>query len=195
MGQTVVVNQFQKAPNLMRVETTFGGMVVSTQIFDGQKASMSGMMGKQEFTSGAEFEAIKLQSIIDIETSYEKYGIEKVLEGVAKVDGERMYKVSVTTPSGKKTYDYYDMNTGLKLRTESEMGMAKYNDYQPVTITIEGAKPGFFARLRGKKTPVETFEVYFPRKITQQAGGQLMEMTIKEIEVNKGIDNAQFVIN
>jgi zinc protease len=194
-GQVVQINQLQQAPDKMRMETVFGGMVVQTQIFDGQKAAMSGMMGKQEFTQGPEFETMKLQSIMNIETDYEQYGIRKDLEGVARVEGQRMYKVAVVDPSGRRTYEYYDMNTGLKLITESEMGMASYNDYQTVTITKEGPKPGFFARMFGKKQDVETFEVKIPMKITQQAGNQQIEMTVTDIEINKGVDASQFTIN
>jgi zinc protease len=195
MGQVAIVRQYQQAPNKLRVETAFGGMVVQTQIFDGKKASMSGMMGKQEFTEGPEFEAMKMQAIMNMEMDYAEYGIEKTLEGIARVDGKQAYKVSVVTPSGQKTSEFYDVATGLKIRTESEMGVASYEDYRPFVLTIEGEKPGFFARMFGKKASVETFEFNFPRKRTQQAGGQLIEMTITEISMNTGIEESQFKAN
>lgn len=195
MGQTAVVTQFQKAPNLLRVETNFGGMLVQTQIFDGQKALMTGMMGRQEFTEGAEFEAMKMQAIMNAEMNYADFGIEKTLDGIATVDGTRAFRVSVTSPQGETSREFYDVNTGLKIRTESEMAIATFHDYEPLVITKEGEKPGFFARLFGAKTPVDTFELKFPRKIVQQAAGQLVEMSITEIQINAGIDAEKFLTN
>jgi zinc protease len=192
MGQIAVVKQYQKAPDKLRIETVFGGMTVQTQIFDGQKVKMSGMMGQQEFTEGPEFEATKMQAILNIERDFADYGIEKTLEGITEIDGNKLYKVSVISPSGQKSVEYYDVNTGLKTRSESEMGVATFDEYQTVTLEREGEKPGFFARLFGKKAKTETYEFKFPSKITQQAGGQLLEMTVTDIELNTGIEDTQF---
>ncbi len=195
MGQIAVVKQFQQAPDKLRIETVFGGMTVQTQVFDGQKASMSGMMGKQEFTEGAEFEAMKMQALMDIDMNYADYGIEKSLEGVANVDGQKACKVMVVSPSGQKSYEYYEVDSGLKIKTESETGVATIEEYQSIVLEQEGEKPGFFARLFGKETPVETFELKFPAKITQQAAGQLIEMTVTDIDINTGIEDTQFQTN
>ncbi len=193
MGQTATIKQFQQAPDKLRLETVFGGMTVQTQIFDGQKASVSGMMGKQEFTEGPEFEAMKMQAIMNIEMDYADYGIEKTLEGIANVDGIPAYRISVVAPSGSKTHEFYDVDTGLKIKSESEMGVTTFSDYQPTEIRIEGEKPGFFARLFGKKASLEIYQVHFPTKVTQQAAGQVLEMTVKDIALNTGIEDSQFV--
>jgi zinc protease len=192
MGQVAVVRQYQKAPDKLRVETVFGGMTVQTQIFDGKKVKMSGMMGQQEFTEGPEFEATKMQAILTIERDYAKYGINKTLEGIAEIDGHKLYKVAVISPSGQKSHEFYDVNTGLKTRAESEMGVAVFEEYKTVTLQRQGSKPGFFARLFGRKAKTETVEFKFPSKITQQAGGQLLEMTVTDIELNTGIEDDKF---
>ncbi len=195
MGQKASINQYQKAPDKLRVETIFGGNVVQTQIFDGTTAAMKGMMGSQEFTEGPEFEAMKMQAIMNIEMNYADYGIEKSLEGIANLDGKKAYRVLVVSPEGQKSREFYDYQTGLKIRSESEMGTALYEDYQPIVIEREGERPSFFARLFGAKTPVESFELKFPHLITQQAGGQTIEMNVTEIEINSGIEEEKFSIN
>ncbi len=195
MGQKATIKQFQKAPNKLRVETIFGGNVVQAQIFDGQTAAMTGMMGSQQFTEGPQFEAMKMQAIMNIEMNYADYGIEKTLEGIANLEGTRAYRVLVISPEGQRSREFYDYQTGLKIRSESEMGTAVYEDYQPVVIEREGERPSFFARLFGAKTPVESFELKFPHLITQQAGGQTIEMNVTDIEINAGIEEEKFLIN
>ncbi len=196
MGQTAVIKQYLKAPNFMKVETMFGGMVMQTQIFDGKRAVMSGMMGKQEFEPGSpEYETFQLQAIMNIDMNYARHGITKELEGIAKIDGIKAYRVLVTTPSGRKTQEFYDINTGLKFRSVTEMGSAAFADYQPVTLEIKGEKPGFFARLFGKKQQIDGYRLSFPRQITQQMGGQQIEMKITEITLNTGIEDGEFKIN
>lgn len=195
MGQKATIMQYQKAPNKLRVETIFGGNVVQAQIFDGQTAAMTGMMGSQQFTEGPQFEAMKMQAIMNIEMNYADYGIEKTLEGIANLDGKKAYRVLVISPEGQRSREFYDYQTGLKIRSESEMGTAIYEDYQPTVIEREGERPSFFARLFGAKTPVESFELKFPHLITQQAGGQTIEMNVTEIEINAGIEEEKFLIN
>ncbi len=194
MGQVATVKQYQKAPNKLRVETMFGGNLVQTQLFNGEKAVMSGMMGKQEFTEGPEFEAMKMQAIMNVEMDYADYGIEKTLEGIARVDGSKAYKIKIVSPEGKNSYEYYDVESGLKIKTESEMGVATFNNYEPLVVETIGEEPSFFARLFGKKATVESVEYLFPRTITQQAAGQSVEMKVTDIEINTGIEEEKFQI-
>jgi zinc protease len=193
MGQVAVIKQYMKAPNKLRVETVFGGMVVQTQIFDGNRLVMSGMMGKQEITEGPQFDAVRMQAIMNVEMNYEDHGIVKSLDGIAEVEGARAYKVKVVSPTGQTSYEYYDVNTGLKVKSESEMGVAHFYDYQPEVIKREGKRPGFFARIFGRKAPLQDYTLMFPRKIHQQIGGQNLEMTVTEVVVNGGIEDSMFV--
>ncbi|MFN2395013.1 MAG: M16 family metallopeptidase [Bacteroidales bacterium] len=191
-GMEITMTSYQKAPDKLKVETALGGNVMSTQLFDGNKAVITSPMGKQEFTEGKEFEMMKMQAIMNIEMNYKDYGIEKSLVGIETVDGKDAYKIEVLTPQGQKTYEYYDLETGYKIRTDSEQGTAKISDYREIVIK-EGEKPSFFARLFGKKA-TEPVVLKFPHLIEQQAGPQTLELEIVEIKIDSNLEDSKFEI-
>lgn len=55
MGMELTITSYQKSPNKLLVETAMGGNVMSTQLFDGNKAIVKSPMGNQEFTEGPQF--------------------------------------------------------------------------------------------------------------------------------------------
>lgn len=195
MGMDITITSYQKAPNKLRVETAMGGNVMSTQLFDGNKAIVQSPMGNQEFTEGPEFEAMKKQSIMNMELNYKDYGIAKTLTDIETVNDKDAYVVEVTDPSGSTSYEYYDVETGFKIQTESEQGIAEISDYQPLEIEIVGERPGFFARLFGAKPDVEVVKLMFPRQIKQQAGPQTIELEVVEIMIDEEIEDAKFQMN
>jgi outer membrane lipoprotein-sorting protein len=168
MGMDIQMSMYQKAPNLLRVETSMGGNMMSVQVFDGTKAIVSQMGQKMQFTEGPQFEAMKLQAIMNAEMNYEKYGIAKELTGMETIDGQNAYRVEVKSPGGQQTTEYYSVETGLKIRTDSQMGFSKYSDYR----TVGNLK--------------------FPFQLQQQAGPQKMDIETVEIKINKGLDKSLF---
>ncbi len=193
-GMEITLTYYRKSPNLLKVETAMGGNVMSTQLFDGEKAVIESPMGKFEFSEGdEEFETMKLQAILNMEMNYQDYGIEKALEGIENVDGKDAYKVEVTSPEGVKTHEYYDVETGLKVKTESPEGDAKIMDYKTVVVEVEGERPSFFARLFGK-TGMEEVELKFPGKIKQQADQQTLDLEVVDIKINTGLTEEEFTL-
>lgn len=179
MGMEITVTSFQKAPNKMRVETAMGGNVMSTQIFDGNKALVTSPMGQQEFTEGPEFEMMKMQAILNIEMKYADFGISKQLLGVESVNGSPAYKVEVTSPQGQRTFEYYDVESGLKVRTETSQGIANISDYRAVSFERNG----------------KTQKVKFPYFIEQSGGPQTMELEVVDIQIDTNIADEKFIIN
>jgi len=195
MGMEITITSYQKAPDKLRVETAMGGNVMSTQLFDGSKAIVQSPMGNQEFTEGAEFEAMKKQAVMNMELNYKEHGIEKTLTGIETINGKDAYVVEVVDAAGATSYEYYDVESGYKIQTESEQGIAEISDYQPVEIEIVGEQPGFFARLFGAKPDVEVVKLMFPRQIKQQAGPQTIELEVVEILIDEEIEDAKFQTN
>jgi zinc protease len=192
MGMEITLTSYQKAPHYLKIETAMAGNVLATQLFNGEKVIITHQMGKEEFTEGPQFEAMKLQAIMNLEMNYKDYGIVKKLEGIESVDGKDAYKVEVITPNGEKSFEYYDVETGLKIRTESAQGVAKISDYRGIVIK-EGEKPSFFARLFGKKA-TEPVVLKFPHRIEQQMGPQTLDMELVEILINTNLDASRFEI-
>lgn len=170
MGQQITINSIQKAPNLRLEKTSMGSMIISQQLFDGTKAVIVSQMGRQELTEGPEFEQIKMQSAINHELNHEELGIRKNLVGIEQTDDSNAYKIEVISPSGLTSYEFYALDTGLKIKTVSESTVVSYSDYREVNGLM------------------------FPHKIVQQAGPQLLEMNIVKMQVNTGLTKDMFVI-
>ncbi len=192
-GMEINITTYQKAPNMVRLEMAMGGNVMQTQVFDGEKAVFSSPMGKQEFTEGPEFDAMKMAAVMNMEMDYEKYGFEKELLGIATIDGQQAYKVESVSPDGQKFQDYYHVETGLKIKEETPQGVTKYFDYKEITVR-EAQEPSFFARLFGRKT-TEPVVLKFPSHMETQAGPQTLEMEVTEIKIDTGLEAEKFSMN
>ncbi len=170
MGMQLQVKAYQKAPNYFLQRMEMGGMTLSQQAFDGEKAVVLSQMGRQEFTEGEEFDQFKLQSVMISELRYEEYGIQKELLGMEVVGGKKAYKIEVTSPAGAVSHEYYCAETGFKIQSVSDMSLSTYSDYREVS------------------------GIMVPHKTVQQAGPQTVEMTVDEISINSGLDSSLFVI-
>lgn len=169
MGQQATVKTYQKKPGLLLSETIMGGMTLSKQIFDGEKIVVTSPMGKQEFTEGPMLKQAQMQAIAFPELNYEQLGMEFNLLGAETLDGRQVYRIEYANPAGDKNYDYYCMETGLKLQTRSEQVTVIYDDYREV----DG--------------------ILFPFRMEQQAGPQRVEMKLVEVKINSGLSDDLFV--
>lgn len=108
-----------------------GNVASNTVIKDG-KGSVSAM-GQSNQLTDEQYEAAKMSMYIFPELHYEELGYSLVLEGIKDVEGENAYKVIVSNPTGSKQVNYYSVETGLKIKTESaEAGDMFYSGYEEV---------------------------------------------------------------
>jgi len=176
-GTEITITSYKKEPNYLKVETSMNGNVLSTQLFDGEKAYIKSMMGDQTFTEGQEFEAMKMQAIMNLELEYEDYGIEKKLEGIVDINGISSYKIKITSAEGEKSYDYYDVETELKIKSETPESVSRYKDYKTVA----------FMGKEGKEIKLK-----FPHKVYQEAQQQSLELETLKIKINSGLTKEEF---
>jgi hypothetical protein len=101
------------------------------------------------------------------DTAY-TFQLSPVLESI---NGSFAYVVTITSPSGNSTKNYYDEKTGLKIKEDPAEGSntQELSDYRDV---YNGIKFPFI-----KKT---------------MAGGQEIEFKVKEIKVNSGLADSEF---
>ena len=170
-GMNIEINISQKFPNKMCVNTLMGGNVISKQVFDGETAKVKGPMGEQEL-SGADLEDMKIESTMNAELYLEDMGVSTELKGTEDVNGKAAWKVQVTTPSGKTSVDFYDQESGLKVKSVAQQGQ--------MSITT------LFSDYR------EVDGILFPFKMSQSVGPQSFDVLVNSIEVNKGIDDSVF---
>jgi len=170
-GMLIEMVTYQKAPNKLYVELGAGGMIFSKQVFDGTKAISSvPITGQYEMLEGENLERMKIEAVLNLELSYSTYGIKLELLGVEDVNENEAYKIAIIMPDGKKSFDFYDVKSGLKVRSIDDNGESNYSDYKD------------FSKIK------------YPSVITQEMQGQKIKFELKSIEVNKKIDDKLFTV-
>lgn len=170
-GMEIQMKSYQKAPDKMMMEVGGGGMIFSKQVFDGKRAiAESPMMGQKEELEGDDLESMRFQAIIMPELRYAELNVETELLGVEKIGDKEAYKVRVTLPTGSTSYDYFDVKTGLKIRSISEAGRADYSDYRTVS------------------------RIKFPHQISQDMEGQSLNLKLQSVEINSRLKDSLFEI-
>ncbi len=175
MGQTMEMTQLFKKPQWSLTEINMNGMSIQKITFNGTHLKLSGMQGNQDFTEGDMFDMVKMNLGICPDAGYIKNGYTVEIKGIEKVKGKEAYALSIKKGS-ISIVNYFDKESGLKVKTQSTaktpMGdmqqVQEYSDYRPV----EG--------------------VLFPFSMKQIASGMEMLMTIKSIDVNKGVADSAF---
>ena len=176
-GMQIEMKSYQKVPNKYMMQIGMGEMIFQKMVYDGIKGRASGMQGNQDL-QGKELEELQYQAIMFTETQYNKLGFKTTLKGIEAIDGKEAYVVEITNPKGSKSTEYFDVKSGLKLRSvrtsDSPQG--------PITQTTDYAD---YKDVKGVK---------FPHEINQTAGPQSFNMKVKTIEVNKKLKDTLFEI-
>ena len=176
MNRDFTVTIHQKAPDKLR-QVIHSGQATQTFIFNGTKAVM--IMGDNTTPiRDKELSQTKIEARMNFLLDPETYGVTPKLVGIETVDSTICYEISMTTDSSLIWDQFYDTNTGLKIKEirdiETSQGKFKeestYSDYK----NVKGVK--------------------YPFKIRQTIGRQTAEMKVDSITVNTGLDNKLFEI-
>ncbi len=173
----ITITSYKKAPNKSFTDVDAGVMKQEVK-FDGEKGKQSGM-GQEMMMEGDMLEMMKVQSEMNSFLKYDKLGISAELTGVKDVNGSDAYEITLTLPSGKKLIDYYDTQTGLKVRELS------------TTDTPQGS----FTQTVDFSDYKEIDGVMYPFKVVQQMGMGPMELEVTSVEVNTGLDDSLFEVD
>ncbi len=173
-GFDVTTTIYQKEPDLFKQEVDAGGM---TQVitYNGENGEMESA-GQQLEIKGNELEKLKNEATIHLLLELDSLGVRLKLAGMEKVNGKDAYKIEMTFPSGTKWIQYYDPETGYKIKEMKNITTPQgtftqeifYSDYR----TVDGVK--------------------YPFSIKQSVGPQHMEFNVDSIKINTGISNTKF---
>lgn len=168
----------QKGPNKYSMTAKMGIMTIQNVTFDGTKAKSSGMQGKKEIT-GDELEELKEDAIINKELQYEKLGYKLDLKGIEEINGKECYVLELTNAKGKKTTEWYDTQSGLKVRVSKTINTEQGSSVQTSDLMdykeIEGIK--------------------YPNIISTSIGPMPIKLMLESVEVNKKIKDTEFSID
>jgi zinc protease len=176
-GMSIDVLNYIKVPNKFYSSMSMGPNVLQKQVFNGTRGKVSGMGGSQEIT-GDELEQLKYQATWNIESQYEKLGFALELAGIELIEGAKAYKVLITNPLGRTSTEFFDMETGLKLRT----------------VMTQNTPMGEITSVSDYKDYKAFGGILFPTEISQTAGPQSITMKITSVELNKKLKDDLFMI-
>jgi outer membrane lipoprotein-sorting protein len=176
-GQNIVITKNYKLPDKYKMEVSLPdmNMVANKIIINGDSISMQSMGNKVPVNDQMKSMLKDAMNIFpELQYLNGKYKLD--LENIISVNGNDAYVVKITDPSGQETTNYYDVNTGLKVKEESSAlgqgGMTQssvtYGDYQ------------------------NTDGIEFPYSITTEAQGMTIPMKIKDVKVNTNLPDSDF---
>jgi len=173
-GQTLSIEVYQKAPDKFMQVLKVAGMEQKTG-YNGKSGFQSAMGQTKDIPEDA-IEDVKFEATMDFIYNLDAYGVQTKITGMEKINGKDAYRIEFSLPSGKKWTQYYDTNTGLKLK-DSKTLKTPQGEF---AMTIEYDE---YKEVNGVK---------YPHKYLQNVGPQSIPLTVTSIEINQGITDATF---
>ncbi len=179
-GMAMKMTNQRKAPNKMLMKVEMNGMVINETRFDGEKGVASASaMGQEQKIEGEQAQSMKRQAMIFPELEYKKKKYELQLDGIEQLEGGKAYRVVVTAPDGEKATHYFDVKTGLKVKSI----MTQASPQGEVTVTNE---MGDYQEVDGIRLPFElTISGSAPFPIN---------LKVESVEVNTGLSDELFKV-
>ncbi len=176
-GPAFDIKTYQKSGSKYAVEISMNGQPMNKQLYDGSKGVLSAM-GQTEAIEGQELNDLKEQAIFCKEAIYKTGGYKLSLKGIEELNGSNAYVLEVERPDGKKSTEYYDTKTSLKVR---EVTSGKGMDGNPNIQTVD---IGDYKAVTGIKLPHEM--------TVSGAMPVPFKVIVSEIKLNTGIDESIF---
>ncbi len=171
-GRPITLDLYYKAPDKMLLQVGSGAMVFAKQVYNaGKGVSSSPMSGESKAIEGDELAGMKEAAMIFPELYYSELGYTSELLGIEEQkDQKQCYKVQVNKGGDRKDTDFYDVQTGLKVRTESKEGITEFADYK----AVDG--------------------ILFPHSMTQNMGQQAFNFVVSAVKLNSKLKDDFFEV-
>lgn len=177
-GMELQITQMMKSPNKSYQDVKMGEMELSRSVSDGSKAAMFQQGNAMPMEEKA-MQDIILTSGMFPELHYNENGIKSTLGGIENVEGKDAYMVEVELPTGKKLTQYYDKESGLKVR-ESQTLETPQGSMTLATDFMD------YKEYEGIK---------FPQTILLPLGpGQKLKTEVISVELNTGLNDDLFAV-
>lgn len=174
MNQPIDIVMMQKYPDKFYQELQVGEVNQIIYYADGK--GMLKIGDEETKIENRELERLKIDATMQFLLDPESYGVKTEVLPNEMVDSTDCYKIKFVLPSGIRWYQYYSVNTALKIKEIKEIQTSQglfeqetyYSDYRDVQ------------RLK------------YPFKIKQFLGLQEIDLTVTSIKVNTGLDDKIF---
>lgn len=179
-GMSLTVIQKKMVPNLEYTTMSMGSNTMLKTVFDGSKGYQEQMGNKKDFTPEEIAQKMSKTSLTEQLDYIQNPGFKLAVTGSQKVGGSDAYQLSVIDPTGKKSVEYYDVKSGLLVKSETTVTTGA----NTVNTSIE---VGDY-----RKTGVYLIPYKQTISITSTAGNQTIEMTVKEVRLNPVLGPVDF---
>ena len=171
-----------KGNSKLYTKIVMNGQTMSEQKFDGEKGVQGGMGQPMGAMAAEQITDAKEQAKFCREQDYLTRGYRISLTGIEVINKKNAYVLEVERMAdGKKTTEYYDMETSLKVRD----------------LTVQSGPDGSTATLTNDYSDYQPLEngVLMPRKMVITGAAPVpMEVTIDKIEINKKLEDSIFEV-
>ncbi|QHL87897.1 insulinase family protein [Nibribacter ruber] len=175
-GELAVIQQ-QKGFDKMLLTTKYGPDELNRVTINGNQGAISSQ-GQVKELSAIEVQDQKLEGILFSVLNYNNLGVQLALNTMEKVEGRDAYKLELILPSGKKSFHYFDKETGLKVRE----------------VATEQTSVGTANQTTDLKDYREVNGIKYPHQIDLHIGGQVLSSTVTSIEINKNLKDDLFKV-
>jgi hypothetical protein len=176
MGRSITVSQKYILPGNYMMEASMSGMTVKKEMLkDGKHTLMAQGMEQQPDEEDKEELNEKASFFSDAYLLNEK-GNTYTVGGIEKVEGSDAYAVQVKTAAGREYTNYYDVASGLKVKT------TRTGDGPAGPMTIQA----YFQDYKDYNG------VKIPTHVVVDMGQFKQDMKFKEIKVNSGLKAEDF---
>ncbi len=176
-GRELEITFIRKSPNMSKTTMSMGGMAVMTSVFNGSEASIQ-QQGQPIPVDENQKKDMAFDAAIVGELAIKDLGLHAELTGVTAIEGKDTYAVAITKPSGDVITNYYDIESGLKLRESVTLKT-------PQGDMVQDTDMDDYREIEGVK---------FPHAFTMPMGPMKMNAVAQSVEVNTGIDDSEFAI-
>lgn len=179
-GFNLAMATLYQLPDKMSMEITAQGQVFNTTIVNGDKAKV-GQMGQFKLLEGDAASSTVNQAILFPELYVGRSDMKAEIKGMEIVEGRKTYIVDIMKNDQSTGLHYYDVETGMKLRTV----VSELSGDEVITQTIDYSD---YKAINGIKFP-------FATKLS--GGGMPMPLVMKatSVETNIKIEDAAFKLD
>jgi predicted Zn-dependent peptidase len=174
-GMPIQMEIYQKRPDLYKMTMLMNGNILSMTAYNGETGRISGMQGEQVL-AGDDLESLKSQAQFMPELDYKGKGYATRLVSIESVEGVETYMIEIKDPAGGLGYDFYSIETGLKIREDI---IQETPDGEVVQSTL-------LSDYR------EVDGILYPHKLSMSFGPQSLNGTVELVRFNKGMDTSVF---
>lgn len=168
-------NRKVKTPDKMVMQVKMGDMELMKQVVNGKTGSSS-QMGQSVDMTEEEVGDTRIQMDLISLTRLADYGMSAQLKGIGSFNDTPAYVVEMMKGDKVSSVNYYSVETGLELGSESSQETPQGELTISTTINAYTESAG----------------VKFPSHIVQQVGPQTIEIKLDEVAVNLRIKDSEF---